>query len=169
VQRELNSGWMMRRHFHDVYPQDVMEMPNEGFFPCCELCGMQCNPSYPTHINTKECRARTGTERRHQRDICLALALRQQFSVHDEVLEGVEVFKYLGRLVSRHNNAVQAVQAQLRQVLGTWARVGNILWVVGQDRNRVVPRVRSRNLGSRKLGVTRTNLTWRGERTRGKE
>jgi hypothetical protein len=61
------------------------------------------------------------------------------------------------------------VQAQLRQVLGTWARVGNILWVVGQDRNRVVPRVRSRNLGSRKLGVTRTNLTWRGERTRGKE
>ena len=40
---------------------------------------------------------------------------------------------------------------------------------VGQDRNRVVSRVRSRNLGSRMLGVARTNLTWRRERTRGKE
>ncbi len=43
-----------------------------------------------------------GVERRKQREaaVTLALALRQQFTVHGEALERVEVFKYLGRLVS---------------------------------------------------------------------
>jgi hypothetical protein len=94
----LNSGWMMRRHFRDVHPRDYVELQHEGFYPCCERCEMQCNPSYPTHINSKECRA--GEERRHQRDMTVrsALALRQQFSINDRVLERVDVFKYLGHL-----------------------------------------------------------------------
>jgi hypothetical protein len=40
---------------------------------------------------------------------------------------------------------------------------------VGQDRNRLVPRVWSGNLDGRKLGIARTNLTWRQEHARGKE
>jgi hypothetical protein len=57
----LNSGWMMRCHFRDINPKDFVELQHkhEGFYPLCERCEMQCNPSYPTHINTKECRART--------------------------------------------------------------------------------------------------------------
>jgi hypothetical protein len=79
----LNSGWMMRHHFRDLHPWDFVELQHEVFYPRCKQCGMQCNPSYPTHINSKECHA--GTEWRHQWDmaVCLALALRQQFSIHD--------------------------------------------------------------------------------------
>jgi hypothetical protein len=133
---ELNSGWMMRQHFRDVHPQDFVEISSEGFFPWCEQCGMQCNPSYPAHINTKECRA--GTERRHQQDMAIrsALALRQQFTIQDQVLERVDVFKYLGRLLSQDDDDVQAVRAQLRKARSTWARVGNVL----QAQN-VAPRV----------------------------
>jgi hypothetical protein len=123
----LNSGWMMRRHFRDVHPKDLVELQHEGFYPRCEWCRMQCNPSYPTHINTKECRA--GTERRHQRDMAVrsALALCEQFYIHDQVLERVEVFKYLGRLLAQDDDDIQAVRAQIRKARATWARVSNVL------------------------------------------
>ena len=44
---------------------------------------------------TKECQV--GVEWKKQREVVVtsALALRQQFSVHEDVLEQVEVFKYL--------------------------------------------------------------------------
>jgi hypothetical protein len=55
------------------------------------------------------------------------LALRQQFSVHGEALERVEVFKYLGRLPAQDDDDIQAIRAQLRKARGTWARVGQVL------------------------------------------
>ena len=70
---------------------------------------MQVDPRYLAHINTKECRI--GTARRHQRDMAVrsALALRQQFMVHGDVLERVEIFRYLGRLLSQDDDDIQAV------------------------------------------------------------
>ncbi len=89
---------------------------------------MQCNPSYSAHINTKE--FRTGTEWRHQRDMAIrsALALRQQFSIHDQVLEQVDIFKYLRRLLSHDNDDIQAVRTQIQKARTTWADVSNVLW-----------------------------------------
>ena len=91
----VNSGWMMRRHFCDVHPRDLVELQHEGFYPRCEWCGMQCNLSYPTHINTKVCRA--GTEWRHQRDMAVrsALALRQQL-LEPPRMGTYERYPYLG-------------------------------------------------------------------------
>jgi hypothetical protein len=88
---------------------------------------MQVDLRVPTHINTKECRV--GTARRHQRDMAVrsALALRQQFTVHGDVLERVEVFRYLGHLLSQDDDDIQAVQSQLCKARGTWARVGQVL------------------------------------------
>jgi hypothetical protein len=39
--------------------------------------------------------------------IRLALALRQQFSIHNQVPEHVDVFKYLGRLLSQDDDDIQ--------------------------------------------------------------
>ena len=88
---------------------------------------MQVDPRVPMHIKTKECRI--GTARRHQRDMAvrLALALCQQFTVHGDVLERVEVFRYLGRLLSQNDDDIQAVRSQLCKARGTWARVGQVL------------------------------------------
>jgi hypothetical protein len=36
----LKSGWMMRRHFRDVYPKDLVMVPIEGKFCRCWRCGM---------------------------------------------------------------------------------------------------------------------------------
>jgi len=56
-----------------------------------------------------------------------ALALRQQFTVHGDVLERVEVFRYLGRLLSQDDDDIQAVRSQLCKARGTWARIGQVL------------------------------------------
>jgi len=52
---------------------------------------------------------------------------RQHFSVHGEVLERVEVFKYLGRLLAQDDDDIRAIRAQLWKARGTWARVGQVL------------------------------------------
>jgi hypothetical protein len=51
----LRDGWMMRRHFQDVHPMDLVKVPKEGRFDCCEQCGMQVHPLYPCHWLSKEC------------------------------------------------------------------------------------------------------------------
>jgi hypothetical protein len=61
-------------------------------------------------------------EQRHQRDmaVCSALDLRQQFTVHGDVLEKVKVYRYLGRLILQDDNDIQAIRSQLCKARGTW-------------------------------------------------
>ncbi len=49
-----------------------------------------------------------GTARRHQRDMAVgsALALCQKITVHGDVLERVEVFQYLGSLLSQDDDDI---------------------------------------------------------------
>jgi hypothetical protein len=76
---------------------------------------------------TQECQ--TGVERKLQRDsaVHLALALRRQFLVHGDVLEPVEVIKYLGCLLPQDDDDAQAIRQQLRKARGVWARRGQVL------------------------------------------
>jgi hypothetical protein len=57
----------------------------------------------------QECQTRV--ERKLQRELAvrLALALRRQFSVHGDVLERVEVFKYFGHLLAQEDDNAQAI------------------------------------------------------------
>ncbi len=69
-------------------------------------------------------------ERWQQREaaVTAALALRQQFTIHGNVLEQVEVYKYLGQMMARDNDDTQAVCAQLQKAHATWAWVRKVLW-----------------------------------------
>ena len=98
---------------------------------------MQVNPKLTGHQTTKECQV--GVEWKQQREAAVtsALALWQQFLVHREARERVEVFKYLGRLLAQDDDDIQAICVQLRKARGTWACVGQVLrtenvtpWVV---------------------------------------
>ena len=46
---------------------------------------------------------------------------------HGDVLERVEVFKYLGCLLAQDNDDIQAVRQQIRKARGTWVRAGQVL------------------------------------------
>ena len=88
---------------------------------------MQVSPFYPRHVTTKECKV--GEEQRRQREVAitLALALWQEFSIHGDVLEQVEVFKNLGSLLPQEDEDIRAIHAQLRKSRATWACVGHVL------------------------------------------
>jgi len=124
---ELANGYATRRHFRDLHPLGYVVVRKEGYYHRCQRCGMQVGSKLPTHINTEECRV--GTARRHQRDMAVrsALALRQQFTAHGDVLECVEVFRYLGCLLSQDDDDIQAMRSQLCKAHGTWARIGQVL------------------------------------------
>ena len=100
---------MLWRHFRDLHPLDKVVVSTEGSFPQCERCAMQVNPAYPRHIWTQECQ--TGVEQKLQKEsaVRLALALRCQFLVHGNLLEHIEVFKYLGRLLAQDYDDAQAI------------------------------------------------------------
>ena len=70
--------------------------------------------------------------RQREAAVTSALALRRTFTVGEDgeemqVLEQVEVFKYLGRLLAQDNDDVQASRNQLWKARGTWARLGQVL------------------------------------------
>jgi hypothetical protein len=88
---------------------------------------MQCNPRYPQHIHTQVCLL--GTEQWTQRDsaVMAALALRKLFHVEGELLEKVDLFRYLGRILAQDNDDIRAVRQQIKKARGIWARVGQVL------------------------------------------
>ena len=116
---KLDNRWMMRRHFQDVHHLDLVVVHKEGRYSRCERYGMQVNPLYPNHWRTKECQV--GVERHKQLEMVVssALALHQQFMVNGDVLECVEVFKYLGRMMAQDDDDIQAIRVQLRKARGT--------------------------------------------------
>jgi hypothetical protein len=56
-----------------------------------------------------------------------ALALRQQFLVCGNMLERVEVYKCLGRLLAQDDDDIQAICTQMRKARATWAQVRQVL------------------------------------------
>jgi hypothetical protein len=95
---ELGSSWMLRRHFRDIHPNDLVTAPKEQQYPCCERCSMQVNFAYPRHTRTKECAMGMARGQQQEAAVASALALCCQFMVHGEALKKVEVFKYLSTL-----------------------------------------------------------------------
>ena len=124
----LSTPWMMRRHFRDVHPKDTVYLPWEGGpHPRCRKCNMQCNPSFPKHGTTETCKV--GEERQKQRNSAIdaALAIRQLFHIEGEVLERVNTFRYLGRILSQDDDDIRAVRTQIKKARGIWARVSQVL------------------------------------------
>ena len=54
-------------------------------------------------------------------------ALDQEFTAYGEKLERVEVFKYLGRLLSFDDNDIQAVRSNLKKARKVWSRISRVL------------------------------------------
>ncbi len=92
---ELRDGWMLCHNFQVFHPFDRIVIPTEGYFPRCERCRMQVNPTYLRHTRTKE--YGVGIEQWLQQGsaISSALSLWCNFTINGSVLECVKVFKYL--------------------------------------------------------------------------
>ena len=103
---EVTRKWDLRRHFADRHQMDLVSVFGEGRYPRCVHCGMQTSLKSLNsgHLDTKTCRERGQRRRQHEAAANAALALREQFTAYGDVLERVEVFKYLGRLLAMDDN-----------------------------------------------------------------
>jgi hypothetical protein len=122
------------RHFIMRHPQDLVCILIEGSLPLpkCARCGLQTpvEDLSRVHYRTGLCHQR-GWERKCQYEAAAwsKCALEHMFSVNEEELERVEVFKYLGWLISHDDVDTQAMRSNLRKALGCWARVSRVLRV----------------------------------------
>jgi hypothetical protein len=127
----------LRRHFAHRHFHDQLCILEEGPVPLpkCERCGMHV--SYQAlnagHFNTAYCRS--GTDRVRQR-FALADARRARevvFTVKGAPLEGVSLFKYLGRPLSSLDSDWPAVYYNLKKARKRWARISRVLTREGAD------------------------------------
>jgi len=75
------------------------------------------------------------------------------FYVEGEVLEGVESFRYLGRILAQDDDDVRAVRSQIQKAQGIGARVGQVL-----QADNTLPKVSAKFYKAGKKHVR--NLFW---------
>ena len=79
---------------------------------------MQVSESVPglRHTRFAMCRDLCAQRRQHKSATTAVEALKRIFTAYGESLHQVEVFKYLGRLVSYNNVGTQAIRGNLKNV-----------------------------------------------------
>jgi hypothetical protein len=115
----------------DRHPQDLVICPSEGTAPLprCTRCGMQTAASalMRKHQETKLCKERWRQQVQHETVVATQLSLETRFFAYGEELERVQVFKYLGKLVSYDDNDTQAMRGNLAKAHRCWAWVSQVL------------------------------------------
>jgi hypothetical protein len=127
----------LRRHFAHRHYHDKLCILEEGQVPLpkCERCGMHV--SYLAlnrgHFDTAYCRI--GADRVRQRHALedVRRACEVVFTVNGVPLEGVSLFRYLGRPISSQDSDWPAVYYNLKKARKRWARVSRVLTREGAD------------------------------------
>ena len=124
---QSTTKWNLRRHFANRHPYDFVSLPGEGVYRQCERCGMQVNSSATGHEQSQYCRDGWAKTQQYTAAENSARALEHSFSAYGEELERVEVFRYLGRLLSYDDNDSQALRSNLRKARKCWGRLQRVL------------------------------------------
>jgi hypothetical protein len=118
----LGTRFNLRCHFLMRHPQDLVCFPIEGSqpLPKCKRCGLQ-TPVVDLnggHHRTELCQWGWEKKRQHVAAVRSQEALERSFTAYGEELERVEVFKYLGRLITYNDADNQAMGLNLRKARG---------------------------------------------------
>jgi hypothetical protein len=84
---------------------------------------------YGKHQRTQLCREGWEKKKQHEAAEAARIALARMFTAYGEDLERLEVFKYLGQLLTYNNNDSQAMRSNLKKVRKSWAWVSSVLRV----------------------------------------
>jgi hypothetical protein len=106
------------QHYLMRHPQDLVCIPIKGSLPLpkCARCGLQLPVEDLSrgHHCTGLCQRGWERKCQHEAAVRSKRAFEHTFSVNREELERVQVFKYLGRLISHDDADNQAMQSNLR-------------------------------------------------------
>ncbi len=82
---------------------------------------------YGRHQHTRLCQEGWDKKKQHEAAEAAWIALTRMFTAYGEDLERVEVFKYLGQLVSYNDNNSHAMWSNLKKARKSWAQVSRVL------------------------------------------
>jgi len=122
--------WALRRHFAYRHPQHMASCPIQGCPAKCECCGMQTTKKaiQTGHYTSTTCLNLTARKKQLECALETHHALQQTFTAYEtDELKRVDLFKYLGRMVSYVDSDVPAMRAQMKKARGTWRRVSKVL------------------------------------------
>jgi hypothetical protein len=139
---DLPGATVWRPFRHQVQPTPTFSYatspgsrvhPNQGLPTLakvkCTRCGLQMLVEDLSRGHHRTGLCQRGWERKcqHEAAVHSKRALEHTFSVNGEELVRVEVFKYLGRLISHDDADNQAMQSNLGKAHGCWAQVSRVL------------------------------------------
>jgi hypothetical protein len=121
----------LHQHFLMQHPQDCVCNPIKSSLPLpkCACCGLK-TPVEDLSIDhhcTGQCQRGWERKCQHEAAVRSKRTLEHTFSAKGEELERVEVFKYLGWLISHDDADNQAVRSNLRKACRCWAQVSRVL------------------------------------------
>jgi hypothetical protein len=118
--------------YANIFLCNILCILIEGSLPLpkCTRCGLQMlvEDISRGHHCTGLCQRGWERKCQHEAAVHSKRALEHTFSANREELERVEVFKYLGRLISHDDADNQAMQSNLRKACGCWSQVSCVLW-----------------------------------------
>ena len=133
-----NAG--IREHFMYRHFRSKVVVVQEGAepLPCCDLCGMHMPAGrLIRHRKTARCDKNTQMMWRRQYVAIAARYSEATFSLtgekEAEQIEGVEVFKYLRRLLDRSDDDWLVVLRNISKAMQVWGRLGKLLQREGAE------------------------------------
>jgi hypothetical protein len=118
----------LRRHFMFRHPLECIKIEEEGALPRCSKCGMHVPPARMVrHQASKICNQGEGQQRKRGEDGRRGTAEEVQFHINGEEIENVDIFKYLGRWLSKDDNDLTAVRANIEKAHAQWSKFSRIL------------------------------------------
>jgi len=117
----------LRNHFCHRHPYDCIIIMPEGRLPKCPQCGLQVNLTV-SHRESRRCQLGRVRKRKRELEIGQLRALESTaFKVADSVLENVETFLYLGRVVTATTQDWPAVARNITRARKRWGRFSMLL------------------------------------------
>ena len=116
----------LRMHFSHRHWRDEIHILPGTCYPRCPRCNVQAHPSRQ-HFNSRRCQSGRARKRKRELEIEHLRALSTEFRIDDTLLENVETFRYLGRIVSATTEDWPSVSDNLRKARKSWGRFSTLL------------------------------------------
>ena len=141
----------MREHFiyRHFFARILVVKEGREPLPCWDLCGMNIPEGQLLKHQQTQRYERNMQIQWQRRDIAIASRYADAYfsltrEEDAECVEGVETFKYLGRMLDRSDDNWTEVHNNIRKAHWVWGRLGKMLWKEGAE-----PRVYAIFIGSR--------------------
>ena len=120
------NRYALRMHFAYRHPRDSVCIIPEGLLPHCPDCNLQCHHTR-RHSESMTCQKGKVRKRRREQELQTIRDLEATFQVGNSIVDNVDEFVYLGRVVTANDTDWPAVSRNLVKARKRWARFSALL------------------------------------------